>query len=288
MDYTRQTAYSDPREFTALLAELPSDVPSLAAAIRNLVVHYRASEIAFSDERLREIDSRWVDRLLAHDQERFPGSLLAPRPEQDRIAGCCRDFTLLSVAALRVHGVPARSRVGFADYLEPGFHSDHVITEWWDGTRWHAVDVEFDPEWGMPVDPLDVPLGPGGLRPASQVWTAYRRGDIDVNKCGVGGAENPLRGAWFVRNYVLNEIAHRYGDELLLWDTFGVQSLELDGDLTLIDEVAALVTAADAGDASAEQRLEHRYRNDPRLHPGPTVTSYSPRTEEAAELVLAR
>ncbi|GAA2474440.1 transglutaminase domain-containing protein [Winogradskya humida] len=288
MDYTRQTAYSDPREFTALLAELPSDVPSLAAAIRNLVVHYRASGIAFPDERLREIDSRWADRLLAHDQGRFPGSLLAPRPEKDRIVGCCRDFTLLSVAALRVHGIPARSRVGFADYIEPGFHSDHVITEWWDGIRWHAVDVEVDPAWGMPVDPLAVPLAPGGLMPASQVWTAYRRGDIDARKCGVGGAENPLRGAWFVRNYVLNEVAHRYGDELLLWDTFGVQSLELDGDLTLIDEVAALVTAADAGDASAERRLELRYRTDPRLHPGPTVTTYSPRTERAAELALAR
>jgi hypothetical protein len=276
VDYIGQTEYSDPRAYAPLLAELPADLPSLGAAVRNLIVHYRGSGITFPDERLAEVESRWVDRILAHDQQRFPGSLLKPRAIEDRVVGCCRDFTLLSVAALRLHGVPARSRVGFADYFNPDFHVDHVITEWWDGSRWRATDVEVDPAWGLPVDGLDVPLARGGLVPASRVWKAYRCGEIDVDTYGVG-ADVPLRGAWFVRNYVLNETAHRYGDELLLWDTFGAQSLELDGDLTLIDEVADLLIAADEGDAGADRTLEERYRADPRLHPGPRVTSYSPR-----------
>ncbi|AGL20160.1 transglutaminase-like domain-containing protein [Actinoplanes sp. N902-109] len=286
MDYRRHTAYSDPRAHAAALAEVPADLPALGAAIRNLVVHYRASGIEFPADRVAEIDNRWVDRILACDQRRFPGSLLTPRPVEQRVVGCCRDFTLLSVAALRQHGIPARSRVGFADYFDPAFHVDHVITEWWDGSRWRTADVEVDPAAGQPVDGLDVPLAPGGLVPASRVWRAYRRGDLDVDTYGVGG-DDFLRGAWFVRNYVINELAHRYGDELLLWDTFGAQSIELDGDLTLIDEVAALLIAADEGDDAADRELEKRYRADPRLHPGPTVTSHSP-SGPVREVTLAR
>ncbi|WP_067504703.1 transglutaminase-like domain-containing protein [Actinoplanes sp. TFC3] len=288
MDYTRQTAYSDPRSYAPLLTGLPSDPARLGAAIRNLVVHYRGAGIEFPDDRLAEIDNRWVDRIIACDQQRFPGSLLGPRPVEDRVVGCCRDFALLSVAALRHHGIPARSRVGFADYFTPDFHVDHVITQWWDGAGWHAMDVEVDPSWALPVDGLDVPLRAGGLVPASQVWLAYRRGEIDVETYGVATNLPSLRGAWFVRNYVFNEMAHRYGDELLLWDLFGLQSTELDGDLGLIDELAVLLSAADEGDDTADRMLEDRYRTDPRLHPGRTVQSLSPRLSKAQEVTLAR
>lgn len=269
MDYTRQTAYSNPREFAGLLAELPADVPSLGAAVRNLLVHYRASGLEFPPERLEEIDSRWADRLLAHDQRRFPGSLLSPdRAPEERIVGCCRDFTLLTVAALRAHGVPARSRVGFAGYFEEGYHYDHVITEWWDGDRWRAADTQ--------VDRLDVALTPEGLEPASRVWARFRRGELDPRTYGVAPG-SPLGGGWFIRNYVLYEAAHRYGDELLLWDIFGVMSRDLDGDLGLIDAVAGLLIAADSGDEAADRKLARWYADDDRLHPGPVIQSLSPR-----------
>ncbi|MFI5491255.1 transglutaminase domain-containing protein [Actinoplanes sp. NPDC051859] len=277
MDYSRHSAYSAPREYAALLAELPADLPTLGSAVRNLIVHYRGSGIDFPPDRLAEIDSRWLDRLLAHDQRRFPGSLLTPeRAPENRIAGCCRDYTLLTVAALRQHGIPARSRIGFADYLDPSFHFDHVVTQWWDGDRWRAADTQLDPSWGLPVDPLDVPLGPGGLVPAAQLWTAYRRGDLDPSSYGVH-PDVPVGGAWFIRNYVLHEAAHRYGDELLLWDMYGTMSMDLDGDLSLIDEVAALLIAADDGDEAADRKLEQWYAADDRLHPGRTVQSHSPR-----------
>lgn len=283
-DYTRQSAYSDPGEHAELLAALavnapdqagPPDVADLAAMARNVLVHYRASGIPFPPERLTEIDSRWVERLLAVDRSRFDTPLDAPRPEADRVAGCCRDFTLLTVSALRAHGVPARSRVGFAAYFVPGWHHDHVITEYWDGERWVCADTQLDPAWSWPFDPLDMPFGEGVFAPASRVWTAYRGGDIDVDQYGVD-VGLPIRGNWFVRNYVLMELAHRQRDELLLWDTWGVMSDRLDGDLALIDDVAALLIAADGGDDSAEQQLAERYADDPRLHPGDRVLCLSP------------
>jgi hypothetical protein len=267
MDYTRQTRFSDPRANAALLDPLPADPDGIGEVIRNITVHYRASGIDFPPGRVAEIDSRWVDRLLDADRRRFTTPLAEPRAPEQRIVGCCRDFTLLTVAALRHKGIPARSRIGFADYLDPGFHVDHVITEYWDGARWVATDTQ--------LDMADLRLAPGGLRTAAQAWTAYRRGEVDVETFGVG-RDLDLRGAWFVRNYVIYELAHRRGDELLLWDIWGDVTRDLTGDLTLIDQVADLLQSADAGDTSAEQKLADLYTDDPRLHPGTHIRCATP------------
>jgi len=266
MDYTQQTAFSDPRAHGRLFDPLPDDPGGIGEVIRNLVVHYRASGIDFPPDRLAEVDSRWADRLLDADRRRFDTPLAEPRAPERRIVGCCRDFTLLTVAALRHKGIPARSRIGFADYLDPDWHYDHVIAEYWDGARWVAMDSQVDKY---------VPLAPGGLRTAAQVWTAYRRGEIDVNQFGVAPTvDDDLRGAWFVRVYVIYEVAHRRGQELLLWDLWGDMSRELTGDLSLIDEVADLLQSADAGDAAAETKLAEIYVS--RLRPGRRIRCASP------------
>ncbi|GAA4970084.1 transglutaminase-like domain-containing protein [Actinoplanes utahensis] len=300
MDYTRQTRFSDPgrhlSRLTALpadVAALPAEVAAIGAVVRNTVVHYRASGIDFPPRRLTEIDSRWVETML---DALPPGEPLgAPRPPEDRIVGCCRDFTLLTVAALRANGIPARSRVGFADYFHEGFHTDHVVVEYHDGTRWVATDAQLDPAAGFPVDVADVPLGPGGLRTAAQSWRAFRLGDDDPSTYGVDPAL-PIRGPLMIGQYVLTELAHRRGDELLLWDFWGEPARVLaglggrsveeawatlppweSGDVALLDEIAALLIDADAGDQAAERKLAERYSSDPRVRPGDVVTCHSPR-----------
>jgi hypothetical protein len=268
-------------------------VAGVGAAVRNLVVHYRASGLDFPPDRLAEIDSRWVQTMLDTLPPGVPLSEL--RPAEQRIVGCCRDFTLLTVAALRARGIPARSRVGFAAYFDPDFHVDHVITEFHDGDRWVATDTQLDPAAGFPVDTADVPLGPEGLHTAAQSWLAFRRGEIDPETYGVGPGV-PIRGPLMIRKYVLTELAHRFGDETLLWDFWGTDKTLIgdlgdrpladawpdlpswdSGDVTLIDEIASLLVAADAGDASAESRLATLYASDPRVHVGDTVTCHSPR-----------
>jgi hypothetical protein len=267
MDYTQQTPYSDPRAHAKLFDALPDDPGGIGEVIRNVVVHYRASGIDFPPDRLAEVDSRWADRLLDADRSRFDTPLAEPRAPEQRIVGCCRDFTLLTVAALRHKGIPARSRIGFADYLGPDWHYDHVITEYRDGDRWVAMDSQ--------VDRL-VPLAPGGLQTAAQVWTAYRRGEIDVNRFGVDPSIAELRGGWLVRNYVISELAHRRGEELLLWDLWGDMSVQLDGDLALTDEVADLLLSADAGDAAAETKLAELYLSRTELRPARRIRCASP------------
>jgi hypothetical protein len=281
-EYARQSAFSNPGRYAELLDPLTAGVREIAAVVRNIVVHYRAAGITFTGDRLAEIDSRWIDRVLATDQGRFPVPLAEPRPPAERVAGCCRDFTLLTVAALRHHGVPARSRIGFAGYFDPNFHHDHVVVEYWDGTRWVFADAQLDPGSHWPFDTCDLPrlvgakpAAPPVFATAAQTWSAYRRGDIDVDRYGVD-PNLPIRGGWFVRNYVLQELAHRQRDELLLWDGWGAMAEELSGDLGLVDEVADLLLAADDGDASAERELSSRYAEDRRLNPGGRVTCRSP------------
>jgi hypothetical protein len=294
VDYAAQSAYSDPGRYVGLLDALPGGVRPLTAVVRNLVVHYRASGIDFPPERLAEVNLRWAEAMLKQDQQRFGVPLAEPRPEADRLVGCCRDFTLLTVAGLRQRGVPARSRVGFARYLSADFHYDHVIAEYWDGARWVFTDAQLDPARDWPFDTGDIPwlvgakpARPPQLETAAQVWTAYRRGEIDEDLYGVGPGV-PIGGAWFIRNYVLLELAHRQRDELLLWDVWGAMSLELDGDLELIDQIAALLLAADDGDAAAERELAARYAADPKLHPGDQVRSLSPVNGEPRTVDLRR
>ncbi|HSU00962.1 MAG TPA: hypothetical protein VLK03_00305 [Nocardioides sp.] len=69
-DPARQSAYSDPGQHLALLLDLPDDVPSLEAAARNVIVHYRAQLTDVGPDRDHEINSRWLERILDLDQAR--------------------------------------------------------------------------------------------------------------------------------------------------------------------------------------------------------------------------
>lgn len=281
--YAHQSRFSDPGQYRDLLAALPANLPDLAAVVRNVLVHYRAAGITFTGDRLAEIDNRWVERILDTDQRRFGSELVAPRPLAERVAGCCRDFTLLTVAALRERGVPARSRVGFAGYFRPPFHDDHVIVEYWVGDRWVFADAQLDPAQPWPWDPCDMPrvVGPVpatdlAFATAAQVWRSIRRGEVDPDQYGIDPSMPHFCGANVVRQYVLMELAHRCRDELLLWDIWGWAPDGTGADDGLIDEVAQLPLAADAGDDRAEQELADRYATDPQLNPSGRVRCLSP------------
>ena len=218
-----QTWYSDPGPYADRLRELPDDIEALCAAARNVIVHYRAELPEMTEDRLPEVNSRWLRRILERDQQRFAAPLLEPRPLTERVAGCCRDHSLFLTSALRERGVPARNRVGFARYLSKDWVFDHVITEYHDGTRWVRTDPEFA-AGDLGVDVRNLGTGASSpFRTAAEAWLGYRSGALNVSDHGVSpAAEAPeLSGPSFVRAYVIMQVAHRYGDELLLWDAWG-------------------------------------------------------------------
>jgi hypothetical protein len=272
-DYAVQSTYSDPGRYAELLDGLPTDIAELAAVVQNVLIHYRAGGIEFTGDRLAEVDHRWIEPLLATDQKRNGTPLATPREPIDRVAGCCRDYTLLTVSALRHQGVPARSRIGFAPYFTPSFNYDHVVVEYWNGERWRMVDSQIAPANHLGFDTADMPAGT--FMSAAKVWTGFRAGDLNGDDFGVD-PQLPIRGGWFVRNYVFQELAHRQRNELLLWDSWGAMAEDLEGDLELTDQIAALLLAADDGDTAAEQELAERYSKDPDLRPDGQVMCFSP------------
>jgi hypothetical protein len=271
--WATHSPYSDPGRHRPLLAALDAHPSTVCAAARNVIGHYREELTQLPAARHDEVNNRWLERILEVDQSRHPQPLTAPRPREDRVAGCCRDHTLFAVGALREHRVPARSRIGFAGYFAPDFHHDHVVLEHWAGDRWVRTDPELPDGDSLGFDARDMPTGAGApFETAAEVWRGIRDGRLDPDTYGVLPG-SPWRGVQFVARYLVYEVAHRFGDELLLWDDWdGVH----DPDPEWLDHVAALLVAADAGEVGAEEELARLHAEDRRLHPGPTVVQYSP------------
>ena len=280
--WLRQSSFSDPGRHADRLRALPDDVEGLCAASRNTIAHYRAELPDLPVERRAEIDSRWLERILELDLARHPGPLTEPRETASKVAGCCRDHSLFLVGALRARGVPARTVVGFAGYFARPFHHDHVVVEYLDGDRWVRTDPELRQE-DFDFDVRDLPRGPGApFETAAQAWRGHRAGTLDADSYGVDQSL-PLRGPDFIGEYVVFQVAHRYGDELLLWDDWGARPTPEQ-----LDELADLLERADTGDAEAESTLHERYTADASLHPGGTITRHSPYGDPDVTESLAR
>lgn len=154
---------------------------------------------------------------------------------------------------LRHHRVPARLRVGFANYFGPDFYDDHWITEYWDGAAWRLMDPELTPgvrrHFGVTFDPCDVPRD--RFVTAGLAWLGVRSGRIDPATCGVSTAG--ITGAWYVAGNVVRDLAALNKREMLPWDHWGlardarIGSGLTEAILARVDAVAALIGAADRG-----------------------------------------
>lgn len=286
--FAQHSDFSDPGRHAALLAAVPTGTPSLHTAVTSAIVHYRAEEP--TPEQELDIDARWVAAICDTVTQRFDGPLSTARPDAQKSGGCCRDHSLLAVAILREHGIPARSRVGFAHYFNDGFANDHVVVERWQrGSqtgRWVRFDPEFDAS-GIDGRAHDLPTGPDApFQTASRAWLAYRDGNDDLLGHGVDVNMTHLTGPGFVQGYVIRELAHLMRTELLLWDLWGVLELQrpepgkpmaqIEPFLGLTDQLARLIIAADDGDSGAWERLTELWRTDERVRPERVVLTASP------------
>lgn len=181
--------------------------------------------------------------------------------------------------------MPARSRVGFAGDFVDGWHHDHVIVEAWLDGRWRRFDAELDQARPGVPDPTDLPLDDpreGGFCTAGAAWAAYRSGGIDPAAFGVDPALPALSGPGFLYNEVIFEVAHRFGRELLLWDSRGGMGFPggsvTDPSAEWMDGLARDLTAADGGDVFAERRVLERLVRDERRGPVLPSASSHPRT----------
>ena len=282
--YRTQSSFSDPGGLADRYAGLPADPAALAGAVRGLLIHRAEGglfEHAIAEERLRDdAETRYTDDILRLVIGRNDAPLTRARTPGDRFVGVCRDFALLHCSMLRHAGVPARVRVGFADYFYAGpRYDDHVVTEYWDAERgWLLADAQLaDPAvaaaHGIDFDPMDVPRD--RFLVAGAAWRAIRSGGADPAAYGHQDPVRPLVGAWFVAGSVRLDVAALNKVETLLWDIWGAGAgtdEEFDEDTRAVFDGPAELTAAEV----RFDEVRKLYATDENLRAPRTVLSLAP------------
>src|SRR5689334_11025167 len=212
--------------FAPLLADLPATVGELAAVGHGLVIHEHIAPtygVELSDAERQSVHERRVEALLAHVLSIDPAPLTEPRPPAKRAAGNCRHFTVLLVAMLRAHGVPARARCGFGMYFREGYGEDHWVAEYWNAAenRWVLVDGQIDAVqremFGIGFDVLDVPRD--GFLVAADAWRRCRAGEADPGTFGLSFLNEA--GYWWIAGNMMRDAAALDNVEVLPWDVWG-------------------------------------------------------------------
>lgn len=262
-----------------LLAALPRDAGELARVISRIGIYDVVAPDFYGIDvpapRAGEIHLRDVDAMLAGALTLADPPLAAPRSARQRLFCRCAGFTRLFVAALRAHGVPARSRCGFATYFSPDRFEDHWVGEVWDAglNRWRLIDAQLDEVWrdrlhldGL-LDIADIPRD--RFLVAADAWTRCRTGQADPETFGISFAG--LSGLWFVAANLVRDAAALNKMEMLPWDVWGAQpgpDRPLDAArLAFFDDLAALTREPDA----CFDELRRRYESDDRLRVPPQV-----------------
>lgn len=140
------------------------------------------------------------------------------RPPERRVVGTCRDFALMFCAMARHHGMVARVRCGFADYLDPPRLEDHWICEYRmaEGSGWKRADPQIDAAHAAHLkigfDPVAIPVG--AFLTGCEAWQAMRRREMAAEDFGHGSA----RGAWFLRVNLVRDLLCLQGRLVSDWD----------------------------------------------------------------------
>lgn len=270
--YATHSTASDPGQYAPLLENLTADFAALSQVVQGLIYHYMAGPYLHgyhpSQERLKEIDTRLVERMVGRLLELDNRPLTEPRDFEKRLVGCCRDFSLFTCAVLRQHHIPARLRYGFASFFVPEYWFDHVIVEAWNGSFWQR----FDPQVTNGTDKMMLP--DSDFLTGGRAWQLWRNGEINPARFGLGPGDPEYSGVWFMRSRLLLDVAALNKQELLCWDQWGFGDSRDEhltaADDALLDQVAA---RSAYGDASAVRELSATQAG---LRVPDTVACFSP------------
>jgi hypothetical protein len=274
--YSQPAGFTAPGNHAAALASLPAGLAALTEVAHGLVVHEHLTGMygfELAAERRASVHLRPVSRLLDQIVAEDSRPLDVAREPSARVPGNCRHFTVLTVAALRAHGIPARARCGFGGYFSTGWYDDHWVCEYWDATagRWTLADAQIDDvqrkAFGIELDVLD--LSRDDFLVAGDAWRRCRAGRADPGKFGISQTDEA--GYWWIAANLLRDVAALNNEEMLPWDIWGEMlrpGEEPDeAQIAFFDQLAELTTDPDAGFAE----LTARYRADPRLTVPATV-----------------
>ncbi len=261
LDYYRQhSPITNPGEYAHLYNNLPDGLHELIDIIQGQMIHRNAADsfgVTLTRESRGEQRLRTMQQRLARIVELDPSPLSVAREAKEKQVGMCRDFAVFLISLLRHKGIPARMRVGFADYLgrESKFKGDHWITEFWDSDRgrWVLADPDVG---GVPLGMIPVKDGINlhDLKPdkdfyvAGSAWILAREGKLRPDLFRYSGR---WKGFPCIRGNLLHDFQALNGLELALFDYWDELHYKSESKLTpedkaTLDKVAALTVAPDA------------------------------------------
>jgi hypothetical protein len=288
--YTNPGPMTDPGRHAAAFRGLPRDLAALCAVVQGDLVHHHwagAYKVELTPAKAVQQQLRGTAATLDALMAARAAPLTERREPIDRAVGVCRHFSVVTAAMLRAQGVPARARVGFGAYFQPGVFVDHWVVEHWNENedRWVLTDAQLDAlqreVLKLDFDPLDVPRDRFII--AGDAWAQCRAGKADPGKFGIFD----MWGLWFIAGNVQRDFAALNNVEMLPWDCWG----DLEANQTLSDEqvrrfdgLAALTLEPDNRFAE----LRALYASDARLRVPPRVfNAVTMRSETVAELATA-
>ncbi len=258
LDFYRQYGpNSDPGALGWMLDGLPDSLPALCELVKRQLIHpsQRKEFRGALPPSGQNEDARFtaVSQMLAALHKRNEAGLVMSRPSRQRLVVSCRYHALLLAAILKHRGVPARLRVGFAEYVSDrkGKYVDHWICEVWSDAedRWLLVD----PDTKM----VDIPRP--DFKMAGDVWLSARQGFTYPSLYGVGrwwGWE-PIRQNLIHDFEACLNLEPAYGDGPPLFRVKKSDLTQAQGQL--LDEIAHLLKDPDV---NLEALLRLRQEND--------------------------
>lgn len=199
--YSQFSQYTNPGFYGEDLKKiLPNDVREIGLLVRKQFIHRMTLKNGNtgSNEDLRYGDMTKVpwyrqseddifitaSAMLAELYRRDPKGLTLNRMAENKLILTCRSTSILMASLLKIKGIPARVRSGFAPYFEveglPGSKSDdHWINQYWNRqeSRWVTIDVDGSLEGYLGFDPYDISEGIFDF--SADAWLLIRDGKID-------------------------------------------------------------------------------------------------------------
>ncbi|TCO68913.1 excinuclease ABC subunit UvrA [Marinisporobacter balticus] len=255
--YVQQSVITDPKQYTKELNVLPDNPKQLLNIVQGLVIHGDLGKlygVNFSKHQSDEELLRTVPQMLEAIFRLDHSSLKDAREPKQRLVGMCRDYALLLISFMRHKKIPARLRVGFANYFDSDLmFEDHWVAEYYDieQDRWIRVDAQIDEiqkkYYDITFGTSDMSTNPNFLL-AGEAWIKSRLGERHPEDFGYN---KNWKGWHSVKGNLLHDFNCLQGLELLPWDLWTEFSTKKFSQLSqiekqLLDEMADLTSNCNA------------------------------------------
>jgi len=267
--YLQFSQYTNPGLYQEELQKsLPNNVKDIGLLVRKSLIHRMTLKNGNtgSNKDLRYGDMKKIPWYRQPEDDIFPtaAAMLAElyrrddkgfvldRSAENKLVVTCRFTSILMASLLKIKGIPARVRSGFAPYfhaegLPDDKSDDHWINQYWknDESRWVTIDVDGSLEDYIAFDLYDIPEGKFDY--SATAWLKVRKGETrGEHFYNAGGYSGLVAIAWelFYDFHCLmnNEIIYHHHPEMATLKNFDKNS---ENQLKEIDQLAELMLKPD-------------------------------------------